>query len=274
MVRNVYVDGIDCREVYGVWVAGGGYDDLFRFPAMKEPKFNDWPERDGIQVDLKAPKLQPPEASIRFVASRPGADVAGFVGLFAEPGYRAMQFPTLGRTFNLRLSEQSENRIYGEHVTDFVLLLIMDVPVRPATAMPSPGVRIVQSAYLLDGVNLAGYGIFVEKGRDSLTRTASVKQNLTRNISVLDGQLYDTGTVHLNSKEITLRCCLKAASPVELWGCRDALFASLIAPGEHELTYKGTVYPVYYRSMTACRLAALREGFAMIEFDLNMTVIR
>ncbi|MCF0234800.1 MAG: iron hydrogenase small subunit [Thermoguttaceae bacterium] len=47
MVRNIFIDGTDCRATFGVWVLKGGYDDLFSFPAMKEPDTNDWAEHDG-----------------------------------------------------------------------------------------------------------------------------------------------------------------------------------------------------------------------------------
>ena len=49
MVKNLYIDGIDVRDAFGVWVRKGGYDDLFTFPPMKPPYFNDWPEQHGIE---------------------------------------------------------------------------------------------------------------------------------------------------------------------------------------------------------------------------------
>lgn len=263
------------RNDFGIWIPKGGYNDLFLLPAMKPPKFNDWPESNGIQVDLKAPKLESLTATVGFMASRAGADVPGFVDFLARPGYRAMEFPYLGRTFGFRLNETVEQRIYTQTVTSFVLSLTLDAPTCPAPfAWVDPSVRIVESAYRLDDTLLSDYGIFVTKGRNSLTRAASVKQNLTRNVSIMDGQLYDAGIVRLNSKEVTLQCCLKAATTAAWWSCRDALFATLMKPGERTLSYRSMNYPVFYRSMTDARLITLQTGLTMVEFSLNLTVIR
>ncbi|WP_159049949.1 hypothetical protein [Tannerella serpentiformis] len=47
MKANIYIDGVDARAAFGVWVVRGGYNDLLAYPAMKEPAANDWPEHDG-----------------------------------------------------------------------------------------------------------------------------------------------------------------------------------------------------------------------------------
>ena len=274
MKANIYIDGVDARAAFGVWVVRGGYNDLLAYPAMKEPAANDWPEHDGLEVDLKAPKLQPLTVGIDCVASGPKADVRGFVAALAVPGYRSILFPSLGRTFRLRLSDCDELRDYGP-LQSFRLLFELDEPKHTDAAVwQSPGVHVIRSAYTLDGVNLADYGVFVQKGRDSLLRPAEVKRNLTREIATRDGRIYDTGLVRFNAKEIALKCCLKAASTAAMWSCRDALFGRLTAPGEHTLNYRGKDYPVFYRECTGTRLIALRPGFILYEFELNLTVIR
>lgn len=70
MIDNCYIDGISICNRFGVWVTKGGYNGLLAFPAMKEPESNDWPEEDGIEVDLSDPKLEPKEATISFLSTR------------------------------------------------------------------------------------------------------------------------------------------------------------------------------------------------------------
>ena len=44
-----------------------GLDSLFSFPAIKEPESNDWPEEDGLEVDLETIHLQATEVSLTFL---------------------------------------------------------------------------------------------------------------------------------------------------------------------------------------------------------------
>lgn len=274
MVKNLYIDGIDVRDAFGVWVQKGGYDDLFTFPPMKPPYFNDWPEQHGIEVDLKAPTLAPLSVRVQLIASGSNANVPGFIEQLSKPGYRACRFPTLDREFKLRYSECVDFEQVGD-VSVFSMQFELDEPKRvdPATWL-APGVPVRASAYELDGTNFADFGLFVRMGKGSLLCPAPAKQNLTRDISVLDGRIYDTEKTYRNAKEITLQCALKAASMSRLWSCRDAFFNQLIAPGEHKITYAGAEYPVFYNETTGGQLLALRENLVMCGFEIKLTVIR
>lgn len=55
MTGYCYIDGIDIYDEFGVIVEGDGYDELLSFPSLKEPDKNDWPEENGIEVDLSEP---------------------------------------------------------------------------------------------------------------------------------------------------------------------------------------------------------------------------
>ena len=57
MTETIYIDDIDIYARYGVVITSGGYDGLLAFPALKDPEANDWPEEDGVEVDLSDPKL-------------------------------------------------------------------------------------------------------------------------------------------------------------------------------------------------------------------------
>lgn len=96
MIDNCYIDGISICNRFGVWVTKGGYNGLLAFPAMKEPESNDWPEEDGIEVDLSDPKLEPKEAAVSFLSdTNDGA--TDLVAYLSGPGYHCVRIPSLGR---------------------------------------------------------------------------------------------------------------------------------------------------------------------------------
>lgn len=133
------------------------------------------------------------------------------------------------------------------------------------------------SAYELDGVPLDRYGIMVTEGRDEIMRSPTVKTNLSRTILNVDGRIYDTGKVVLNSKEVTLRCCLVADSAGRFWNCYDSLLHALIQPGERSLyvDYNVEEYPCYYKRTSGWRLESLK-GRVIATFGLTLvfTVFR
>ena len=55
MRGNFFIDGLNAYDAFGVWIVKGGYKDLLKFPAMTEPEKNDWPEEDGVEVELSDP---------------------------------------------------------------------------------------------------------------------------------------------------------------------------------------------------------------------------
>ena len=69
MKDNCYIDNVSTCNQFGVWVTRGGYSDLLAFPAMREPDYTDWPEHDGIEVDLSAPILEEKTVDITFFAA-------------------------------------------------------------------------------------------------------------------------------------------------------------------------------------------------------------
>ena len=274
MINCLYIDGTDALAAWGVWIPKGGYDDLFAFPALKEPDANDWKERDGLECDLTAPKLEALTVKIDFVASGKRQDTIGFLNALSKPGVRQMQFTTLGRTFALRLKDAPNLRRYSR-LDSFSLDFVMDTPDRTSLYVRTdPQTSLPTSAYKLDGVGLEHYGIFVESGRDALLRPATMKEQLTRNISTVDGQIYNPNLPTREAKQTTFKCCLKALDMFRMWSCRDAFFSALIQPGWHTLDYKGTLYECRYVSAQNFRLAALRQNLAMIEFELTMSINR
>lgn len=271
-----YIDGIDIYARYGVVITSGGYNDLLCFPALKEPETNDWPEEDGIEVDLSSPALDAKEVSISFACNRP--DCNDFIFMLSKPGYRTIRITELGREWRLRLKAQTALKDYIRAAA-FSLKFTDDFPVRSTAYAPASGsgLNLPVSEYALDGVPFSRYGIEVTGGWDDLQKSPTVKQNLTRSFSTSDGQMYDADVVVFNAKETTLKCCLSAVSVSKFWECYTAFFNDLIQPEERQLywDFTGEEYPCYYKKSSGFRIISMSSPM-VAEFSLTLvfTVFR
>lgn len=270
MRNNCHIDDVNVWDKFGVWVTKGGYNGLLSFPALVQPAKNEWPEQDGIEVDLENPLLQPKEVTITFLASKPEIHVGEFIEFISAPGYHTVHVPILKRSWRLRLVTQTAHKVYHNAV-EFSLRFSEDLPTKPVSMVSEPGVPITQGPYELDGVPFSEYGIIVDVGRDALLKSPTIKQNLTCKYSTSDGQIYDVDQVFYSSKETTFKCRFKAASIERFWSCFDAFFHALVQPGERSLyvDYTGEEYPCYYKQSSAFKVIKLKDS-VMIEFNLTL----
>lgn len=276
MRNNCYIDGVSIWDKFGVWVTKGGYSDLLAFPALVDPDKNDWPEEDGIEVDLTEPRLQPKEITISFLASKADIDVCDFIAFISKPGYHMLYVPSLNREWRLRLSTQTKNIRYL-NACDFSLTFVEDVPMRSDATLPDPGLSIRDCGYELDGISFADYGVVVDMAKDELLKSPAAKKNLNRKVYTEDGQIYDADLLVFSSKETTFKCHFKTASIDKFWKCYDAFFSALIQPEERELyvDFLSETYPCYYKKSSGFKVLSLR-GPVIVEFNLTLvfTVFR
>lgn len=270
MINNLYIDDQPARNHFGVWVTRGGYSGLLAFPALKEPEANDWPEEDGVEVDLSDPKLERKEITLSLLADTNTA-ATDLVAYLSDPGCHRFRIPSLGREWRLRFSEHPENHVYPLQ-TAFSLKLVEDVPVRPAAEeLPNPGVRIPVSRYLLDDVPFSDYGVVIDVSRSALLKAPAAKLNMNRMVSTEDGQIYDADHLVFQKKEVTFNCHFKAVSMAAFWQCYDAFFAALIQPGERQLYVEeiGKAYPCYYKNSSSFEVLTL-AGPVIVKFNLTL----
>lgn len=275
MKDNCYIDGQSIWNRFGIWVTKGGYSDLLVFPALVDPGKNDWPEEDGVEVDLSDPKLQEKEINISFLSSNPAIDVNDFIAFISSPGYHVLKVPVLEREWSVRLSTQTANKFY-KNACDFSLKFVEDKPLR-RDAAPAPGLFVRETGYELDGVSFADYGVIVDVAKDGLLKSPTVKTNLLSKISTADGQVYDAEHLVFSSKETTFKCHFKAASIAAFWRCYDAFFAALVKPEERDLyvDYLGDSFPCHYKKSSGFKVLKL-SGPVIVEFNLTLmfTVFR
>lgn len=276
MIGTFYIDGTDIYARYGVVVTSGGYSDLMAFPALKEPDTNDWPEEDGIEVDLSAPALEAKEVVISFASDQP--DAGDFIYMISQPGYHTLRITELAKEWQLRLLTQTAEKDYSR-VVAFSLKFADDFPDRSDynTTASGSGLPLPVSEYEIDDVPLSEYGIEIVGGWDDLLKSPTVKQNLTRSFATSDGQLYDAGMVVFASKETTLKCCLSAVSLAKFWECYTTFFHNLVQPDERLLYWDYTCeeYPCYYKKSSGFKVLSL-AGRIVVEFNLTLvfTVFR
>lgn len=271
-----YIDGIDIYARYGVVITNGGYNDLLCFPALKDPDSNNWPEEDGIEVDLSAPTLDAKEVTVSFLRNYP--DTGDFIHMISQPGYHTLRITDLAKEWRLRLVTQTAGKDYSSAIA-FSLRFADDFPDRSDNYQPASGggLALPVSEYVLDNVPLSRYSIEVIGGWDDLLKSPTVKQNLTRSFATSDGQIYDVDHVVFNSKETTLKCCLSTVSIGKFWECYTAFFNDLIRPGERLLywDYVGEEYPCYYKKSSGFKIISLHDP-VVVEFNLTLvfTVFR
>lgn len=272
MNTQLFIDNEDVLTRFGISLGAGAFDELLAFPPLKEPEKNNWPEEEGIEVDLATPCLQKKELTFSFL--REGAEGMddAFIAFLSRPGYRTFRIPALQKEWRLRLLSQSALHLKGTEGAAFTLKLADDFPYRPAPGgVAEGGLPLPVSDFTLDGVSLDRYGLVVESGRDECLQSASVKPGLSRQFAGSDGIWYDTGQVVFDSKEVNFRCCLAAASMERFWACYDAFFHAWLQPGERLLSYRPGVktYPCYYKQTSGFRLISA-EAPVVAAFNLTL----
>lgn len=269
MKGDVFIDNKDIFQSFGATITGG-LESLFVFPAIKAPEANDWPEQDGIEVDLDDINLSAKEVTLTFLAD----SYPDFMEFITQPGYRTIRVTKLGREWKLRYSSQSSNKWYKES-SAFSLRFIEDDPVRPVddTIPLSPGVWIKDNGDKIDDVNFSAYGVEMYDSLSNLLQSPQLKQNLTRDISIIDGQIYNTGLAVTASKDLTVKCLMIASDIERFWKCYDSFFGDIIQPGERELSIaeSGAVYPAYYNKSSNFNVRSL-DSPVIVEFNLSFVI--
>ena len=250
MTGRLYIDGYDAYTTWGVYVVSGGWNDLISYPPIKSVESNDWHEVDGIEADLSDPKLNIKEATLRIACAGVYGNFAGFIAMLSDKAYHDFDCRYIGRRYTLRLT-QMPNLDHANALGFVTLKLSNDYPLKDYTYEPPKSSIQRVSDYLIDGVPFTNYGVRILEGSLSeVMKTASVKQNLLCNLRTANGAIYDGATVTFKSKDVKLKCLMRAETLTELWQNYDALLFDLTRPNEHQLEVQELeqVFPCYYKS--------------------------
>ena len=271
MTGRLYIDGYDAYTTWGVYVVSGGWNDLISYPPIKSVESNDWHEVDGIEADLSEPKLNTKEVSLKIAYAGAFSLFADFISLLSDKAYHEFNCAYIGRRYTLRLT-QMPNLDHANALGFITLKLNDDFPLNDYTYNASSSLIPAVDDYLIDGVPFTNYGVRILEGSLSeVMKTASVKQNLICNLSTTNGAIYDGATVTFKSKDVKLKCLMRAKSLSELWRNYDALLFDLIRPNERllEVQELEQAFPCMYKSASVTNFYP--EDKIWLEFTITMT---
>lgn len=278
MSRRLYLDGVDVYDTYGVYVMDSGSDgglcSLITYPQLKPFEQQDWPEEDGIEVDLSAPALDTRELSLSFAFSGMYNGYEEFVAMLSDGAYHVFDFADIGRKYTLRLISQS-NCDYAINFGCETLRFADDFPLSGYLYKAPAGIVTECDDYLIDGKPVSAYSLFILQGSLSeIKKTPTVKQNMLCDIPTQSGVIYDSDRVLYQSKDVKLYCLMRAETIQQLWQNYDALLYDLVRPQERILSVKviGKEFPCYYKSCLVTEFFA--DGKIWLKFVLTLTLTR
>ena len=248
--KQLYIDGVDAYEQFGVFVTKGSYGNLISFPPSKPLDCNDWPEEDGQEFDFSVMALSTSEVSIELAFSNQWR-FGNLVDLLADKGYHDFRFAELGRTYRLRLSSQNGFEVYrGLNIAKFTFT--NDFPHESDYVYSAPvNVISLPKGYEIDEKDLSDYGVLILKGSDAeIRKSPTVKKNLLQDFKRQDGAVYDGDKVVFQTKEVGLKCLMRAPDMESFWRNRDALLHDLTRQSPkidaEGYTYSDTERSLYY----------------------------
>lgn len=275
MRGECYIDGRDIFTDYGVSVAQGQFKDLLKVPALKDPVKNEWFEYDGVEVDLEATQLQNKQVSIMFQSSEKNL-INDFIAMLTDPGYRKFYFPLLDRSWDLRISAESNIEMWPRGGQKHTMMFYDDVPRRNIykTEPAGSGLGIPRSDYAINDHWLSDYGLLVESARSEVFNMPTIRQNLEREISVIDGKIVSTLSANMKTKNVTLDLCFSCKDLATFWTNYAAFFYMLTSPGEHifYIAEAEEDIPCYYDSTSNFQFFKSGEN-VLCKFKLTLVFI-
>ena len=272
MTGRFYIDGKDVYSEYGVYVQEAGYNELVAFPELKAVTGNDWQEEDGIEPDLSEPRLNTKEFSLKIVLSGIDYRWNGFIELLSDKAYHTFDFKEIGRTYRLRLVS-NPNTDLATMLGFITLKLADDFPLDGYTYVEPDSSVPTYRDYELDGRPFTDYGVRVLEGTlDEVQKSPNVKTGLLRNISILNGAIYDGETVTYKTKDVKVNCLMRAATLDELWRNYDALLYDLVRPEQRMLFVNDMGYE-YPSNNKKCSVSEFYASAGWLKFTITLCFI-
>lgn len=276
MTDRLFIDGKDAFAEFGVFVSEGGYNDLVAFPSLKSVKSIDWQEEDGIDADLSEPVLDSKEFNMKFALSGAYYRLGAFIELLSDKAYHTFDFKEIGRTYRLRMVSHT-NLDTAQYLGFITLRLADDFPMDGYTYAAPVSTIPTYDDYEIDGRKFTDYGVRILAGTlAEVEKSPAVKQNLLRNIRTQSGAIYDGERVTFKSKEVKVKCLMRAATLPELWRNFDALLFDLVRPDERQLYVDATgeEYSCHYKSCSVTEFYGTGKIWLIFTLTLVFTSFR
>lgn len=227
MIDELLIDRKDAFTHYGMISIWGSYNDLVAFPSLKTPESNDYPEEDGQEFDLSSVALDSKNVTFEFGFFSEWK-FNEFVAAISDMGYHEFHFPQLGRTFKLRLSSQNSFEMFNSSERS-KFTFVDDFPRSVDYIYQAPVNSIyMPKGYEIDNKDFTDYGVMILQGsKAEVLKSPAVKKNLLQDFKRKDGAIYDGEVVKFQTKEVNLKCLMRAPDIDTFWKNRDALLHDL-----------------------------------------------
>lgn len=294
MLENrLIIDNDDAFSIYGLVLKNNGLAPLIGWPQFKKVSTNNWYEEEGIEADLTSPVLDGRQVQLQFNAMHDTtpSDLSHIFSMLKEQVYHTFKIPTIGVSYTLRYVSNSSVNV-NSCFDGLTITLAEDSRTKPTIggnvtldfgnnhtttftiAIPEDE-SVFHSGYSIDGYDMARFGMMITKGTlDQMHKFDKVKEGKKTSSNYVPGVQYDgSGTVYTQHDDVTLKMHIRTSSVVAFWQRWYALFATLMASGEHTLEGAGRKYKCYYKSMKVDKLYPLSNGGVWCDFSFTMTIL-
>lgn len=288
MTGSCIIDGVDISTL-GMFIERGGSDDFLSFPNRREPDQVDWPDEDGLDVDLTDCYFEAKQVKVNYVIIAEDEvtfknNLNTFETLHFAPGYRQIYVKEFNKTFSLRFIGFSDYKHSGglykqaKKIGKITAEYSMDDPLQIFTdAINTPiSTREYLSYISINGYDLSRFGIVVQDVYSTALRPHSAKSVMERKISNLNGAIADVGvTPKTQPRTIEIQCTMLADSYSEFMTNYTALFNGLriTTPVQLGITRAGAVINCYYKKMTNYKKEAPFSRKVKVSFNLELQEI-
>lgn len=289
---RLFIDNKDAFTEYGVFVERWGYKALIQMPSFKTPDSTEWDEYDGAEFDLTDPVLDSKTFQMQFCVMNV-TQVSDLFYTLSDKSYHIFNFVEIGRSFKLRLSQNSS---ISSKVTlgKFTISLVDDFPpIRYQSGMSNdilnqafPRVLNVQPyatsvtklnvGYELDDVDFGRFGVNILDGTNqNILRSPNVRENLKVSIKGKSGVDYDDEEVLYKTKDVQMKLLIHAEDITDFWHRYDSLFTALIQPDTRELFSWEIIntFECFYKNCQVSKFDILNNGHVWCEFTITLTFV-
>lgn len=292
MTGKTIVDGVDIFTQYGAYLTFGSYEGLVQFPRTKSVNLVSWREVDGDEADLSELHFDSRSITLNFAIRGDYSAIEAFYSWIGNNPYRVWNIVPLGVSLPLRLASMS-GLDTAITLHSFSALFYCDQSLLDSYTYQAPSSSITGTdTCKLDGVLLSSYGVRVARGTaNSAAFCGAVKPLLARNISTVDGTLYDEGEESdaqntFASRDITLQCNITAPSATLFWRNWKALFynltkqngsATYVTDKCARQLYIDSVddtFKCFYKECSVSNIVIGSNGGVWVDFSLTFHTVR
>jgi hypothetical protein len=278
------IDGIDVGKL-GIFIERAGDGDFLLFPARREPRYNEWQEADGMDVDLTEIYFKEKTLSVTFVAQPTAGrlledSIYSFFDIITGPSEHSIYLRDFLRTFRLRYLDCPEMKQRGgivkagSRTARFTVRFQQDDPLQIFDEnVNTPTTPYGNKTFVsIDGRELSVYGIIVKECYSAILPYPAARWPLTISQETMTGAiacLPEETTFGI--KQLVVACAMRARSVSEFYRNYTALFHHLTIKEELMLSSAAGDEECFYQKMENFRRLAPFQRRPLVEFDLRFT---